>query len=94
MSLLDKAFTEHPASVNETYLEHLAAATGFGVSMLLGGLACLIHGLVPCLFTGEGSRRIRTLHARMVENRVRRPAGDRTLDDAGRVTDQALTGRS
>ena len=38
-STIAKAFTEHPASVGETYGEHLVHATGFGVRMVLGGLA-------------------------------------------------------
>ncbi|HYD07201.1 MAG TPA: DUF6356 family protein, partial [Reyranella sp.] len=27
-----RRFTDHPASVNETYLQHLASAFGFGIS--------------------------------------------------------------
>lgn len=66
---LAKLFTEHPASVGETYREHLAMASGFGIRMILGGLACLIHGLLPFLFVRTGSSEIRTLHERMVTNR-------------------------
>ncbi len=36
---LTKLFTDHPASVDETYGEHLVMATGFGVRMILGGFA-------------------------------------------------------
>ncbi|MDA0369639.1 MAG: DUF6356 family protein [Proteobacteria bacterium] len=69
--MIKDAFTTHPASVNETYGEHLVTATGFGVSMILSGLACLVHGLVPFLFVTTGSRAIVILHDRMVTNRVR-----------------------
>jgi hypothetical protein len=34
-----RRFTEHPASINETYFQHLAMAFGFGGRLLLGGLA-------------------------------------------------------
>ncbi|MEE8545441.1 MAG: DUF6356 family protein, partial [Alphaproteobacteria bacterium] len=34
------SFTEHPASVGESYLEHLAMALSFAVPMMLGALAC------------------------------------------------------
>lgn len=68
-------FTDHPASVGETYIEHLEVATGFGMAMILAGLACLIHGLVPALFTRTGSTTIRRLHERMVSNRRRTPDG-------------------
>jgi len=63
-------FTDHPASVDETYTEHLATATGFGFSMIVGGLACLVHGLFPWLCTRTGSDTIRALHHRMVTHRT------------------------
>jgi len=64
-------FTDHPRAVGETYWQHLGQATGFGVSMILGGFACLAHGLFPFLFTKTGSRTIQTLHTRMVTHRSR-----------------------
>ena len=67
-------FIDHPASVGETYGEHLVAASGFGLSMILGGLACLVHGLFPFLFLRTGSSTIARLHERMVVNRRRAPA--------------------
>ena len=65
------SFTKHPHQVGETYSEHFATATGFGVSMIVGGFACLAHALLPFLCTSTGSRTIRRLHERMVTNRVR-----------------------
>jgi len=56
-------FTRHPHSVGETYFEHLRFATSFGVSMVVGGLACMVHGLLPFLCVTSGSRRVRQLHA-------------------------------
>jgi hypothetical protein len=64
-------FTEHPATVGETYLQHLHAASGFGLRMLGAGLACLVHGLLPFLFKRTGSDAIADLHARMVAQRRR-----------------------
>jgi hypothetical protein len=68
------SFTEHPASVGESYLEHMGVAFSFGGRMILAGLACLVHGLFPFLFTRTGSRAIAELHERMVANRVRHGA--------------------
>lgn len=70
---LQKLFTEHPASVGETYGEHLVMATRFGTRMILGGLACLLHGIFPFLFVKTGSAQIATLHERMVRNRRTKP---------------------
>jgi hypothetical protein len=69
-----RRFTDHPSAVNETYFQHMAMAFGFGARMLLGGLACLVHGLFPWLCTTRGSDTIRGLHHRMVSHRVMRPA--------------------
>ena len=51
-----KLFTEHPASVNQTYLAHLLFAVSFGFSMVKGGCACLIHAIFPFLFQTTGSQ--------------------------------------
>ena len=68
------SFTEHPHAVGETYSEHFAVASGFGSAMLLGGLACMVHAVLPFLCTTTGSRTIRRLHVRMVVNRTPSPA--------------------
>lgn len=65
---------EHLREVGETYPQHLKKASGFGVAMLVGGMACLLHGLLPFLFVKTGSDCIRRLHGEMVENRTKRPA--------------------
>jgi len=64
-----RAFTEHPASVGETYIEHMGRAACFGVRMIGAGIACLIHALLPFLFVRTGSATIAELNDRMVVNR-------------------------
>jgi Family of unknown function (DUF6356) len=49
-------FTAHPASVNETYVEHMRFASRFGGRMVLGGFAAVIHSLCPFLFVTTASR--------------------------------------
>jgi len=61
-----RLFAEHPQSVGETYFQHLLAAGTFGLRMMLGGLACLVHGVLPFLFVRTGSNCISDLHQRMV----------------------------
>ena len=70
--MLGRWFVEHPRSVGETYFEHLRAASCFGISMVGGGLACLVHALLPNLFTKTGSQTVKRLHERMVVARIRR----------------------
>jgi hypothetical protein len=64
-----RAFTEHPASVGESYSEHLLRAVYFGTRMVFAGVACLVHGVLPFLFVRTGSRAIAELNDRMVVNR-------------------------
>jgi hypothetical protein len=66
---LIRAFTEHPASVGESYTEHLFRAMYFGMRMVFAGVACLLHGVLPFLFVRTGSRAIADLNDRMVLNR-------------------------
>lgn len=69
--MLKRLFTEHPASVDETYLEHVGVALGFGFKMLIGTLVCLVHAFLPFLFIKTGSEVITQLHDQMVANRNR-----------------------
>ena len=71
--MIERLFLRHPRSVGESYGEHLAMASGFGLRMILGGFACLIHGLLPFLFVRTGSGQIAALHDTMVANRRRKP---------------------
>lgn len=65
---LMRAFTEHPASVGESYAEHLVRAVCFGTRMVLAGIGCLVHGVLPFLFVRTGSRAIAELNERMIAN--------------------------
>ena len=67
-----RLFTEHPASVGETYLQHLCAASGFAFRMFAGGIACFLHALLPFAFQHTGSDCIESLHERMITNRRRK----------------------
>ena len=68
-------FTDHPKSVGETYLQHLAMAMSFALRMFTGSLCCLLHALFPFLFVRTGSRIIAELHDRMVVNRQLKSQG-------------------
>jgi hypothetical protein len=68
-----RPFTEHPASVGETYAEHCGTAVYFGARMIVAGLACLVHGFLPFAFGRTGSRAIAELNERMIKNRCAAP---------------------
>lgn len=72
------SFTEHPASVGENYFEHLRHASGFAFSMIAGGLAVLVHAVLPFLFTHTGSGIIASLNTKMITNRRQRSVPQRS----------------
>jgi hypothetical protein len=67
-------FTAHPASVGETYGQHLRFALRFGVRMTLGGLAAALHALFPFLLITTASRVLDELNALRDRNGRRPPA--------------------
>ena len=69
--MLDKMFLSHPRSVGESYGEHFMVASGFGAKMVAGGVACIVHALVPAWFERAGSDTIKALYAKIM---ARQPA--------------------
>lgn len=52
---MENPFTQHPHSINETYFEHAYFASRFGLSMMVAGLACVIHAIFPFIFKKTAS---------------------------------------
>ena len=48
--MINRIFLNHPASVDETYLEHAAFAGRFAGRLYLAALAATVHAIIPCLF--------------------------------------------
>lgn len=65
---LKRLFLDHPASVDETYFQHMWFALTFAGALFLAAGAALIHALIPACCETTASRIIRKLHAR-IENR-------------------------
>jgi hypothetical protein len=77
------SFTEHPATVGESYGTHFLHAAGFSFSMIRGGLACMVHAIFPFLCTKTGSGIVAQLNMQMITNRhsgvsIHRPAAAQT----------------
>ena len=72
LSNLNRAFSEHPASVGESYSAHFVTAGGFGWALFKASLACFVHAVLPFAFEKTGSIAITELHSKMVSNRDRR----------------------
>lgn len=68
---LKRKFTEHPATVGETWGEHFVSAMGFSLAMVRAAFCCAVHAVFPFLFEKAGSECIAGLYDRMVTNRSR-----------------------
>lgn len=69
--MINRLFKDHPASVGESYFQHMGASASFAGAMLVGSLACMVHALVPALCVRTGSGIITRLHHRMVTHRTK-----------------------
>ena len=67
--MFNRLFLDHPRSVGESYFGHQRQAMAFGARMLVGAIACFLHGIVPAAFIQTGSRTVSRLYDRMVVNR-------------------------
>lgn len=61
--MADNPLTRHLDEAGETYAEHCGKAASFGFRMIGGGLACLVHAVLPFLFERTGSETVRGLHS-------------------------------
>ena len=92
--ILDK-FQQHPSDVGETYWEHFCHALGFALRLFVAASACLVHAILPFLFTNTGSTMINNLYSRMVQNRSRvTVAGRQDSVDRGITGDIVIDGNS
>lgn len=57
------AFRDHPASVGETYPEHMAFALRFGARLFCAGGAAFVHALIPAFFETKASDTVKAIHA-------------------------------
>ena len=62
---LRRHFTDHPATVGESYLEHMKVASGFARTLAKATVACTVHAIVPSMCEKTASTAIKDLHARM-----------------------------
>ena len=58
-------FTEHPKSINETYLQHFLFAFIIGLKLIYWGIIAIIHGILPFTFKSYVSTKIKGLHKKI-----------------------------
>ncbi len=60
-------FTEHPASVGETYGQHFKVAMHFSAELAKASAAAFWHAVYPCACCTTASDKIRALHGEVNE---------------------------
>ncbi|MEL6958891.1 MAG: DUF6356 family protein [Pseudomonadota bacterium] len=63
--LFDRLFRAHPATVGETYLQHMAFAFGFAFWLAVAAGAAMVHAVFPALCETTASRILTRLSGRM-----------------------------
>ncbi len=86
---IQRAFTEHPASVGKTWGQHARFALSAAGTLAMAAMAATVHAVVPALFPTTASRAIDRLHAR-VHHRADGPPG---AEPAKIVTMESRTAR-
>ena len=62
--MINCVFLDHPASVEETYLQHARFAGGFSLKLFAAAGAALVHAVIPCLFEKTASKMIAQMYAK------------------------------
>ena len=70
---LGRVFTEHPRALGMSWLAHGAGAVSIGARMVGAGAACLVHAVVPALFTETAGRTVEKLSEQMKRRKAACP---------------------
>ena len=69
--IANRMFLEHPRSLGMSWAGHGIGAVAIGAKLVGAGCACLVHAVVPALFTQTAGKTISDMHDHM----MRRKAG-------------------
>lgn len=53
--------SSHLKQINEKYFEHMLYAQKYGLKLILAGIACMIHGLIPDIFVTTASQTMESI---------------------------------
>lgn len=67
----DRLFREHPRSLGMSWASHGVGALAIGGRLITAGTACLVHAVVPGLFTQTAGKTVMGMYDHM----IRRKAG-------------------
>jgi hypothetical protein len=66
----DRLFLQHPRSLGMSWAGHGVGALAIGARLVGAGLACLVHAVVPGLFTQTAGRTITGMYDHMMQRKA------------------------
>jgi hypothetical protein len=66
----ERLFVEHPRSLGMSWARHGAGAVAIGVRLVGAGLACLVHAVVPGLFTQTAGKTITDMYDHIAQRKA------------------------
>ena len=68
--LIARLFTGHPRLLGVSWLSHGVGALKIGGQLIGAGLACVVHAVVPGLFTQTAGKTVTRLHNHMISRKA------------------------
>ena len=68
--MLGRLFRDHPESLGMSWAEHGAGAVVIGARMVGAGLACIVHAVVPGLFTQTAGKTVLSIYDHMMQRKA------------------------
>jgi hypothetical protein len=68
--LTDRLFFEHPRTLGMSWAAHGVGALGIGARLVGAGMACLVHAVVPGVFTQTAGKTVADMHDHMTRRRA------------------------
>ncbi|WP_299675540.1 DUF6356 family protein [uncultured Roseobacter sp.] len=63
--MFQRIFLAHPATVDESFGQHMLFALRFAAALMAAAGAALVHAFIPCLFEKTAGRIVTGLHQRL-----------------------------
>ena len=67
---LGQLFTEHPRSLGMSWASHGIGALGIGARLVGAGCACLVHAVIPGMFTQTAGKTVTDMYDHMNKRRA------------------------
>ena len=69
--LADRMFLEHPRSLGMSWAGHGIGAVAIGARLVGAGCACIVHAVVPGVFTQTAGKTITDMYDHMAQRKAR-----------------------